>query len=435
VVYDLPAEARVFETTLDIRFSHDEAHASVESNVAGELEQQAELISFAHYAARLVLSVGPGRAFSIAESLTRLEDATTEQLADLAGRDWPVRSESSAPHVATRFLSSRGGPRMFFRLKQPGLPHLGGGDAQQDLGTVHALLSALLSRWASDVTYVRRLAITAGSIGRLAASGQIRPDNEFDVSLASADVAWHLGVDHELSGVLPWNEELNCPACGGTDLEFRLWPSARSAIRRCGGCGSGLWLRARRRPRLLRAETWRAMETIRDEIRGLLAGSMWNDKLVSEAGEGRALVEELKRVFVENGWPFTEVRGAPVLLSELSGDLGRWKFYAQVVEAHGLVLLYSVCPLRVPEERRDEVSRFLTLANYGLAAGNFELDFEDGEIRYKTVLQLQGDQLDGITLKRLVRANGIAMETYLPGIGAVITGTPALPAFERRTNG
>jgi hypothetical protein len=38
-----------------------------------------------------------------------------------------------------------------------------------------------------------------------------------------------------------------------------------------------------------------------------------------------------------------------------------------------------------------------------------------------------------MTLRRLVRANGIAMETYLPGIGAVITGTPALPAFERRT--
>jgi hypothetical protein len=27
----------------------------------------------------------------------------------------------------------------------------------------------------------------------------------------------------------------------------------------------------------------------------------------------------------------------------------------------------------------------------------------------------------------------MAMETYLPGIGAVITGTPALPALERRT--
>jgi hypothetical protein len=283
---------------------------------------------------------------------------------------------------------------------------------------------------------MRRLATAAGSIGRLASSGQIRPDNEFDVSLAAADVAWRLGVEQELSGALPWDEELHCPACGsGAVFQFRLWPSDRSAIRRCGGCGAGLWLRARRRPRVLRRDTWRAMETIRAQLSDVAAASAAVDKLVSGDGEGTALLEELKTVFVENGWPFSEVRGAPVLLSELSGALGRWKFYAQVVEAHDLILFYSVCPLRVPEDRRDEVSRFLTRANYGLAAGNFELDYEDGEIRYKTVLQLQGDGLDGITLKRLVRANGIAMETYLPGIGAVITGTPALPALERRTNG
>jgi hypothetical protein len=87
----------------------------------------------------------------------------------------------------------------------------------------------------------------------------------------------------------------------------------------------------------------------------------------------------------------------------------------------------------VPEERRMEVSHFLTRANYGLAAGNFELDFDDGEIRYKTAVQVTGETLDSMTIKRVVRTNGMAMETYLPGIGAIITGTPAVPALERRT--
>jgi hypothetical protein len=41
------------------------------------------------------------------------------------------------------------------------------------------------------------------------------------------------------------------------------------------------------------------------------------------------------------------------------------------------------------------------------------------------VLQLHGNDLDATALKRLVRANGVAMETYLPGIGSVIAGTPA----------
>jgi len=174
------------------------------------------------------------------------------------------------------------------------------------------------------------------------------------------------------------------------------------------------------------------MEAMRDDlVLKRSAATQINQHDTPTAGQA-ALLEELKRVFVENGWPFSEVRGAPVLVSDLSGPLGTWKFYAQVVDEQDLILLYSVCPLRVPAERRPEVSQFLTGANYGLTVGNFELDFEDGEIRYKTVLHSYGNGLDGKLVKRLVRSNGMAMETYLPGIGAVITGTAALPALERR---
>jgi hypothetical protein len=176
------------------------------------------------------------------------------------------------------------------------------------------------------------------------------------------------------------------------------------------------------------------MEAMRDDL--LLTRSRLTETPAPDDGAvaagGTALLEELKRVFVENGWPFSEVRGAQVLVSDLSGPLGTWKFYAQVVDEQDLILLYSVCPLRVPAGRRSEVSQFLTAANYGLAAGNFELDFEDGEIRYKTALHTYGDGLDANVLRKLVRSNGMAMETYLPGIGVVITGTPALPALERR---
>ena len=63
--------------------------------------------------------------------------------------------------------------------------------------------------------------------------------------------------------------------------------------------------------------------------------------------------------------------------------------------------------------------------------GIFELDFDDGEIRYKTVLDVEGE-LNAAAVKRAVRANGIAMETYLPGIGAVVTGSSSQHALDRR---
>jgi hypothetical protein len=154
------------------------------------------------------------------------------------------------------------------------------------------------------------------------------------------------------------------------------------------------------------------METLRAQLGGLSSAPV-------DPGAPDSLLRDLKRVFVENGWPYSEVAGAPVLLSELSGPEGTWDFYAQAVEEKDLVLLYSIAPQRVPADRRLEVSEFLTRANHGLADGNFELDFEDGEVRFKSVLHVPAE-LDGILVKRVVRLNGTALETYLPSLAALI---------------
>jgi hypothetical protein len=440
------------ETTFDIHFSTREAGVIPGSNAAGDVGKQAELVCFGHYAARTIALLGPERALPVVHALSSLEEASSEDLEALVesesvGLDAIGGAEVQIVHVdrsfqgdaavrvLARFLNARGGPRIFFSVKPKGAAASPRRPVYEAAG-VQLLLLSLLQRRAADTEYVRRLATTAALIGRLAVDGRIVRGNEFDVSLVSADVAW--GSDPDLAPEGGGETGMQCPVCGNQGaleaFEPRLWPSRRASIRKCRRCGTGLWARARRRPRILPPGVWGTMEAMRDELlpKRRVTQLAGRDDDAEAAGE-TALLGELKRVFVENGWPFSEVRGAQVLVSDLSGPLGTWKFYAQVVDEQDLILLYSVCPLRVPPDRRSEVSQFLTGANYGLAAGNFELDFEDGEIRYKTALHLQGDGLDRTIVKRLVRSNGLAMETYLPGIGAVVTGTAALPALERTT--
>jgi hypothetical protein len=327
-------------------------------------------------------------------------------------------------------LDARRGPRLFFELKPRDLRRLGEDPDLLAARSVLEVLGALAGKRSGDAETAARVRATAALIARAAESGYVRHETAFDVSLAAADLAW--GAAERASGVPSWasSEDLRCPACGSRELEFRLWPSGRAALRCCTSCGTGLWFRAGSRPRHVPDRAWKGSEKLRNDLRDLSKSA---SKGTVSSGEPIAgtLLADLRTLFRENGWPFSDVRGAPVLLSELSGILGRWKFYAQVVEEHDLILLYSVCPFRVPEKRRSEVSEFLTRANYGLVAGNFELDFADGEVRYKTALQRHVDGLDAATLKRAVRANGIAMETYLPGVGAVITGTAPVPALER----
>jgi hypothetical protein len=63
------------------------------------------------------------------------------------------------------------------------------------------------------------------------------------------------------------------------------------------------------------------------------------------------------------------------------------------------------------------------------------MDFDDGEIRYKTSIDVEGDLLTTDLIKQLVYANIMMMDHYLPGIQAVIDGTmspkQAIQAIEK----
>ena len=52
--------------------------------------------------------------------------------------------------------------------------------------------------------------------------------------------------------------------------------------------------------------------------------------------------------------------------------------------------------------------------------GNFELDFIDGEIRYKTSIDVGNDILTQELMKQVVYTNVMTMDTYQPAIMSVI---------------
>lgn len=101
------------------------------------------------------------------------------------------------------------------------------------------------------------------------------------------------------------------------------------------------------------------------------------------------------------------------------------------------VLFYTVFPIKIPEERRGAVGEYLHRANYGLYHGNFELDFRDGEIRYKTTgITTPEEELDEEVLARLINLGFAMTDRYAPGILSVLyandTPTSAIARIENR---
>ena len=71
------------------------------------------------------------------------------------------------------------------------------------------------------------------------------------------------------------------------------------------------------------------------------------------------------------------------------------------------LMLYTIVQCRVPEEKRPTMSEFLTRANYGLRLGDLEMDFRDGEVRYKASLDIaDGGELTTEMLDVLIRDPG-----------------------------
>ncbi|MEQ8972721.1 MAG: YbjN domain-containing protein [Coleofasciculus sp. C1-SOL-03] len=134
------------------------------------------------------------------------------------------------------------------------------------------------------------------------------------------------------------------------------------------------------------------------------------------------ILEEMVNFFKQDDWSFYQIKGQPVLQMGFQGKNGQWTCYARARENEQQFVFYSICPVTVPKSKRRGLGEFIARANYGMIIGNFELDFAEGEIAYKTSIDVEGSTLTFPQMKRLVDTNVTMMDQYLPGIKSVIQG-------------
>eukprot|EP00567_Pseudictyota_dubia_P008956 CAMPEP_0197464630 /NCGR_PEP_ID=MMETSP1175-20131217/64121_1 /TAXON_ID=1003142 /ORGANISM="Triceratium dubium, Strain CCMP147" /LENGTH=273 /DNA_ID=CAMNT_0043000613 /DNA_START=166 /DNA_END=990 /DNA_ORIENTATION=+ len=81
--------------------------------------------------------------------------------------------------------------------------------------------------------------------------------------------------------------------------------------------------------------------------------------------------------------------------------------------------VYTIIPRRVPEDRRAEMAMFVARANFGLAIGNFELDLNDGEVRYKVTIDVEDGTLSCKMVQNMYDSAFAMAERYYDGMMAV----------------
>ena len=148
--------------------------------------------------------------------------------------------------------------------------------------------------------------------------------------------------------------------------------------------------------------------------------SLLDDSPSSEPPADTPLLESLTRFLADDDWPYVEMEDDAGVTLAFRGRNGEWTCYAIALEERHQVVFYSLCPVIAPPEKRLLVAEFIARANYGMILGNFELDMRDGELRYKTSIDVEDSRIDAALIRHLVYNNVTIMDQYLPGFLAVI---------------
>ena len=157
-----------------------------------------------------------------------------------------------------------------------------------------------------------------------------------------------------------------------------------------------------------------------------------------ENANGLAAFESLGDYLREDGWFPQQVEDSYVYRASYAGKNGDYRCFAQIVVNLEQFLFYAVAGVRAPEDVRPAIAEFITRANYGLRIGNFEMDYSDGEVRYKTSVDFEENALSPMLIRNTVYPAVTTMDRYFPGLMSVMYGgrTPfeAIEEIEKKND-
>ena len=151
------------------------------------------------------------------------------------------------------------------------------------------------------------------------------------------------------------------------------------------------------------------------------------------------LANGVKAFLDEDDWKysFDKEKGMFRFGLKIKSRLSQIQYMVRVHEKH--ITFYGIAPVspdHEDEKMMGQMAEFICKANYGLKNGCFEMDYNDGEIRYKSYVDC-----DGIIPSQKVIENSIycianMYETYAPGIIDILfKDVPAKEAIEKCEDG
>jgi len=142
-----------------------------------------------------------------------------------------------------------------------------------------------------------------------------------------------------------------------------------------------------------------------------------------------AIIEKLLR---EDEWAYFRSSEYPAEIHlPVNGKIGRFACTFRAIQEKDLMFFYVYVSTKVPEGRRKEAMEYITRVNFDCYIGNFEMNLETGDIRYKVSLDVEGGTVSTTMVKNMLIAGVSMVDRYHNGLMEVMF-SHAIPATALR---
>lgn len=135
-----------------------------------------------------------------------------------------------------------------------------------------------------------------------------------------------------------------------------------------------------------------------------------------------SLFRVLYEILSQNGWEFDFDNKNGIIKLEIRGINTDFDVFLFVDEEQESLLCNTHIDQKIPLSKRLEVCDFMSRVNYELINGNFEMDMENGEIRYRTFLDLADAHPSQDQVLNIVWNGVLGFDTYYPGLMKLVYG-------------
>ena len=153
----------------------------------------------------------------------------------------------------------------------------------------------------------------------------------------------------------------------------------------------------------------------------------------SEAEEKQpGLMDVIEKQLREDNWYYTKSPDYPNQIDvPMNGINARFACYFRVNPEQEIIAFYVDISSKAPEGRRKEAMEYITRINHNLYLGNYEMNMETGDIRYKLSMDVEGGTVSTTMIKNMM-ITGINMADRCNNSLMEVMFSHAIPAAAAR---